>query len=165
MSRPIVDQYDTKPWYREFWPWFIIALLGSVVTASLITVSIAFDQSDDLVIDDYYKVGLAINQRIEERDTAARLGVSATIKIINKRFYTTLPHASRDSSLELTLAHPFEADRDMTFTLLPGPDESWFAELTGEVQPGWHWSISGTDPAPWLVSGRLKSIHFIDAAP
>ena len=32
---------DTKPWYRYFWPWFIIALLGMSVSASLYTVYLA----------------------------------------------------------------------------------------------------------------------------
>ena len=165
MSRPIIDQHDVKPWYKEFWPWFIIVLLGSVVTASLITVSIAFDQADDLVIDDYYKVGLAINQRIEERDTAERLGINAAIEIRGTRLYASLPQLRRDSSPELILGHPFEADRDLRVTLLPGPDQTWFAELTEAVTPGWHWSITGRLPEPWLVSGRLEPKHFGDAAP
>jgi hypothetical protein len=165
MSRPIIDQHDVKPWYKEFWPWFIIALLGSVVTASLITVSIAFDQADDLVIDDYYKLGLAINQRIEERDNAERLGISAAIEIRGTRLYASLAHITRDSSPELILGHPFEADRDLKITLLPGPDETWFADFPEPVQVGWHWSISGRLPKPWLVSGRLEPKHFGDAAP
>ncbi|MBT8137666.1 MAG: FixH family protein [Gammaproteobacteria bacterium] len=30
-----------QPWHRQFWPWFIIALLGSTIVASLVTVWIA----------------------------------------------------------------------------------------------------------------------------
>lgn len=32
---------DTQPWYRHFWPWFIIAFLGASVSASLYTVYLA----------------------------------------------------------------------------------------------------------------------------
>jgi hypothetical protein len=32
---------DDKPWYRHFWPWFIIGLLGASVSASLYTVYLA----------------------------------------------------------------------------------------------------------------------------
>ena len=32
---------DTLPWYKQFWPWFIIVLLGSAVSASLYTVYLA----------------------------------------------------------------------------------------------------------------------------
>lgn len=36
-----MDRKDTQPWYRYFWPWFIIVLLGSAVCASLYTVYLA----------------------------------------------------------------------------------------------------------------------------
>ena len=32
---------ETKPWYRHFWPWFIIALLAWGVGSSVYTVIIA----------------------------------------------------------------------------------------------------------------------------
>ena len=40
------------PWYRQFWPWFIIALPASVVVASFITLWLAISNPDHLIIDD-----------------------------------------------------------------------------------------------------------------
>jgi hypothetical protein len=37
----MTDERDTQPWYKYFWPWFIIVLLGSAVSASLYTVYLA----------------------------------------------------------------------------------------------------------------------------
>ena len=41
-----------QPWYRQFWPWFIIALPASAVVAGLLTLWIAMSNPDYLVIDD-----------------------------------------------------------------------------------------------------------------
>lgn len=34
------------PWYRNFWPWFIVVLLGVSVLGSLTTVAIAVRNAD-----------------------------------------------------------------------------------------------------------------------
>ena len=34
------------PWYRYFWPWFVIALLASAVTASLVSAYLAMHNPD-----------------------------------------------------------------------------------------------------------------------
>ena len=34
---------DTKPWYRQFWPWFIIALPCAAVVGSIATAIIAIN--------------------------------------------------------------------------------------------------------------------------
>jgi len=55
----IQQQQNTKlapgegvPWYKQFWPWFIIALPASVVVASFFTLWLAISNPDQLVVDD-----------------------------------------------------------------------------------------------------------------
>jgi hypothetical protein len=38
MSREAIP----SPWYRHFWPWFVVGLLGVSIAGSLTTVVIAF---------------------------------------------------------------------------------------------------------------------------
>jgi hypothetical protein len=40
---------QTKPWYRHFWPWFIIVLIGSAVSASLFMVYLATSTSEPVL--------------------------------------------------------------------------------------------------------------------
>ena len=70
---------DTEPWYRQFWPWFIIALPATAVVAGLITLYIATVNRDTLVKDDYYKEGLALNQDLARSRRAADLGITADL--------------------------------------------------------------------------------------
>ena len=162
MSKPISSTLGTKPWYKEFWPWFIIALLATVVLASLITVSIAFRHADDLVIDDYYKVGLAINQRLEHREKAQQLGITVTLNISNGRVSALTTNVDPSTELTLLLAHPIEADQDFALMLLPGPDGVFFGTLPKQISGAWHWTVSASDPDDWLVSGVIDDKAFSD---
>ena len=44
-----------KPWYKQFWPWFLIALPATVVIWTIMTVIVFTQNSVDLVTEDYYK--------------------------------------------------------------------------------------------------------------
>ena len=52
-----------RPWYQQAWPWFLISLPASAVIGGIITLMLAVNSPNALVVDDYYKEGLAINQR------------------------------------------------------------------------------------------------------
>ncbi len=51
-----------KPWFKQFWPWFLIILPGSVVIACLITIYLAFRYADTVISETYYKDNVEINK-------------------------------------------------------------------------------------------------------
>lgn len=56
---------DTVSWYKQFWPWLLIALLGVSVISSLVFVYIATSNQDPVVDGNYYKHGLTINEKLD----------------------------------------------------------------------------------------------------
>ncbi len=62
------------PWYRQFWPWFIIALPASAVIASLITFYLAVSRPDYLVVEDeeYRKLNSELKAQAPAQEKATR---------------------------------------------------------------------------------------------
>ena len=58
------------PWYRQFWPWFIIALLASGVIASLVLFYLAVTRPDYLVIEDeeYRRLNSELKAQVPVRE-------------------------------------------------------------------------------------------------
>src|SRR5690606_32563701 len=65
---------EQTPWWRQLWPWFLISLPACAVIASLVTLWLAMDSADSLVVDDYYREGRAINRTIARDARATELG-------------------------------------------------------------------------------------------
>jgi hypothetical protein len=119
-----MQREDTEPWYRQFWPWFIMALPAAAVVAGLSTVWIAMQTTDSLVVvtsDD----GLNV---ITERNTAAerearRLGLRALVDINPDTGAIVVTVSSAENvelpnSLALRMRHPTLASRDANAELL-----------------------------------------------
>ena len=122
-------QEDTKPWFRQFWPWFIIALPASAVVGSLTTLWIAMQTSDSLVLQSEDGVRNASDRRIAAERFAAELGLAAMIDIDRGSGAVRAVMRSGDleeipTSLDLELSHPAFADRDLSVPLTKAlPDE------------------------------------------
>lgn len=155
---------DEEPWYRQFWPWFLIALPGSVVIAGLSTLYIANRYSDDLVVDEYYKDGMAINKELGKQATAQKLGIAAQIKVLDRRAQVRLSGEVSPESFELRFSHPLEADRDFSVTLAELAPGLYQAELPAEVSPNWHWIMESIDNQ-WRLDGSLRPEDFIVSGP
>jgi hypothetical protein len=166
----------SKPWYREPWPWFLISLPATAVIAGLTTVWIAFQSADGLVVGDYYKAGLAINQTLARDDAARVLALNATLQREGGTLLLTLagrlpayPH-----QLILTLAHPTRQGMDKTLffshvgsgryrTLMPiMPAGKWHAQLTDAAST---WRLSGVLHTPFDQPVTLASNAFSTVQP
>ena len=77
----MTDEAPSKPWYKQFWPWFLIALLGYSVVQGLTLLTIASRNPPGLISDDYYDVGKGINQSLERENLAERLKLHATLDL------------------------------------------------------------------------------------
>ena len=140
MTKPLPGG-DTQPWYRQFWLWFLIALPASVVVAALATAYIAHRGADDLVVEDYYKDGLAINRQLEKEERATQLGLSATLQFSDDAVRVHMAGPVTDTELQLLLSHPMEADRDFTVTLARIGPNVYSGTLAQGIAPHWHWTL------------------------
>ena len=122
---------------------------------------------DGLVVGDYYKEGLAINQTLERDDAARALGLAATLKSANGTLMLTLAGHLKTypGQLILTLAHPTHQGLDHVLTLhltgagrylaaLPAmPDGKWHAQLVDAAST---WRLAGVLHSPFRQPATLS---------
>lgn len=146
------------PWYRQFWPWFLIALPTSSVVAGITTVIIANHAPDGVVVGDYYKHGLAINQDLQRDRRAADLALRAQVSVTAVGALHIAMHGEeidRLAALQVRLLHPTKAGRDQSVTVLRGRDGGFTAQLQRLEPAQWHIAIEPLD-STWRLQGRLQ---------
>jgi uncharacterized protein len=145
-----------KPWYREPWPWLLIAGPAVVVVASFYTLYLAIVSSDGLVDGDYYKDGLAINRVLAREDAAERLDMTARIDPEGGRLSVRLQgRAAPPKRLWVRFAHATRSGYDRNLLLARVADGSFQAALA-PLAPG-RWRIYLEDPAgPWRLAGEWQ---------
>jgi len=157
----MIPTSDTKPWYRQFWPWFLIALPASVVVAGFTTLYIANIHSDDLVADEYYKDGLAINLELEKQSRADELGLAAQFQFSTQggvgRVRVAVNGLSGVKLLNLALSHPLEADKDFAVQLKEVKPGVYTAVLQHSIAARWHWTLESIGSKPWRLNGSVYS--------
>lgn len=69
-----------RPWYREPLVWMLWAIPGSAVLVGVVMLFVSISTYDGLVVDDYYKRGLEIGQRMDRDRQAAARSLAATVR-------------------------------------------------------------------------------------
>lgn len=148
---------DTKPWYREPWPWILMAGPAIVVVAGFVTAWLAVVSNDGLVEDDYYKQGLAVNQRMARDKEAEGLGLSAEILLGGegrqvRLFLTAGDGVALPETLLFKVTHPTRAGSDQSITLQRDGTGFYGGAVPTAIQG--RWLVSVEDPAhKWRLNG------------
>lgn len=130
-----------------------------VVVAALATAWIAVTHDDPLVVDNYYKAGLAIN-RVLARDRAAALAECRAQLLFapdgsRVRAYLT---GAAPAKLRLSLVHPTRAQLDRSVELHPLQAGWYEGELGVAAAPRWHVFLEDGQ-STWRLSGEWRPLE------
>ena len=146
---------DDKPWYRERWPWLLMAMPATAIVAGFVTLWLAITSFDGLVADDYYKQGLAINQTIGRAVVARDLGLVAQVRFSADGVaiaLTAKPGIALPERVLVTIAHPTRGGLDQHLNL-QGQAGAYRGALAQELVSA-HWKVLLEDESrSWRLTG------------
>ncbi len=153
-SSPAVPE---KPWYKQVWVWFVIALPASSVVTGIILVTVATKNADDLVLDDWYREGRGTNRSMAAENLAADFGIGVTATGVDGGTLLRF-QANRDmvwpQQLTLLLRHRTLATEDREYNLIHQADGSY--QLSSPLPAGnWHIRIYSEDVG-WRLAGPTQ---------
>lgn len=151
-------QHPPLPWYREPWPWILMAIPAASVVVGMIMLTLAIRTEDGLVADDYYKRGLAINKLIAREAAARADGVQAQLWIepgAGRVRIRLEGRAAVGEHVRLAFVHPTRAGLDQTANLARA-GAGLYEGVLGPLAAGrWHVMLED-EPRAWRVVGVLQ---------
>src|SRR5574343_1417273 len=159
MSASMTLQNGVTPWYKQRWPWFLMAGPAVVIVAGVITAWLAVVSNDGLVTDDYYKQGLAVNQQLHRDSQAGSLGLHADVMLAGKNVRLLLRSEGEVKlapALTLKLSHPTRAGQDQAVQRVSEGQGFYSGKLAAEVSG--RWLVSIEDPVgQWRLHGEWQA--------
>jgi uncharacterized protein len=130
-------------WFKEAYVWLLISFPLAAVIAGVITITLAIQSDDGLVVDDYYKQGLAINRKLERDRKASDYQLSANLQyardnekvrlILNGNSAFTYP-----DELRLSFLNASRAGEDKEIVLMRNNDNTFTASNPELNRGNWH---------------------------
>lgn len=162
---------DTQPWYKQFWPWFLILFPALAVVGGLSLFWTAHTTFDGMVVDDYYREGRAIDRTIARSAKAAELGLVADVTVRATELSLVLQSstgATLPPTLKLTIAHPTRGGQDQELLMVgrngvfstptePLTTGRWLLQIEDESRS---WRLNGTVNLPTETETRIVPYGF-----
>lgn len=123
-----------KPWYRQLWPWLLIAGPAVAVVGGIVTAWLAVTTDDGVIADDYYRRGLLVNRDLERVRRAEAMNLGAVLDVAGDgtlRLVLTGAGAPAPAAVRVRFVHATRAGMDRAATLARAPD----GRYTGSMAP------------------------------
>ncbi|HEY5716030.1 MAG TPA: FixH family protein [Psychromonas sp.] len=150
---------NNKVWFKQFWPWFLIILPLCAVIGGVSTVIIATDNKPDMVEDDYYAKGKAINKDLTLIKNAQAKNISAFITQSGNELIINLRGVQDKSSIHLFLFHSTLSKRDLSQLLTADGNGNYRYRTDQPLAGKWQIRIE-----PFDKSWRLQNTVTLPAA-
>ncbi|MHB0776319.1 FixH family protein [Halomonas sp. WWR20] len=151
-----------RPWYKEFWPWFLLAILAASVAMGTTFLVLSITSFDGMVEDNYYKKGLAINEILDQEQHAAELNMAAALNIddLTGDITVELQGDSRPEQLQLNLIFPAQGRQDQSILLQRVRDGHYVGQIPRQLEYRWYVQlqpVAQDGPPEWRLNGEA---HF-----
>ncbi len=149
---------SAPPWYRQPWPWFLIALPGAAVCASFYTLYLALSAPEALVRDDYDRNGLQVTRHLEQDAWALRHGMQAELRFTaNGLAELSLRTPDRPpDSVTMQLIHPTAQSQDSVLVLTRDTGGRYTAPCTRPVGKRYLQLEAAGEASRWRLRGVLE---------
>ena len=144
------------PWYKQFWPWFLIAVPFATLIMGGILLKLSISTEDSLVIDDYYKEGKAINASLDKEAQAKRKNITTDLTItdgsIALKFHSGIPQDG--NALKLNFYHVTIKERDVSVLLSRDANGIYRGFVDADLSGKWQVSLTPIDES-WKIQNTL----------
>ncbi|QTH71751.1 FixH family protein [Pseudoalteromonas xiamenensis] len=148
---------NPTPWYKNFWPWFLMFFPLVSIVACVLLVFVAVGNGPDLVVDDYYKKGKAINLELTKFDKAKALYLHGDLDVAEHRiaFDFTKGDHSQVTALKASFYHRTIKKHDFNVTLLQNAD-GHFTATVEHYEPGAYTIFLEPMDGSWKLKENLE---------
>lgn len=146
------------PWYRQPWPWFLIALPAAAVCASFYTLYLAVSAPEAVVHDDYDRNGLQVTRHLEQDAWALRHGMQAELRFTADgiaELSLQTPDAP-PGSVTMQLIHPTAQGQDNVLVLTRNAEGRYTAPCPRPVGKRYLRLEATGDASRWRLRGVLE---------
>ena len=145
-----------KPWYKQFWPWFLIFLPMCAVTGSFITLGIFAQNSVNLVSEDYYKEGKGINVDLTKIHVAKGFQLKATVVSTSTGLLFHLDKGKLPiyPALQVSFTHRSLPDRDFERTISSDANGNYRITLDAPLNGPWFIKFEPHNKE-WMIQGKV----------
>ncbi len=143
-------------WYQHSSVWLIILLPLAAVIAGISTVMIAHDNKVDLVAEDYYKTGKAINADLSKLHHALNLGITVSLTMNGDSGIVSITSGdvAPNQALKISFYHATLSGRDFSSMLSADAAGNYRFTFPHQIEGKWAVRVEPFD-ASWRVQNNV----------